>query len=464
MLPCVAIVGRPNVGKSTLFNCLTRSRDALVVDKPGLTRDRKYGRSKMGKRDFWVIDTGGIFGNPDAIETLMQDQVQLAIQEAQVVVFLVDGQSGLVHGDIEIAQHLRAMGCRVIVVANKSERADFDQLNAEFSELGLGEVYAIAAAHWRGVRQLADVVCTYFSEQEPEPDACTNPAIRVAVIGRPNVGKSTLINCLVGSKRVLAFDMPGTTRDSVIVPFERENISYELVDTAGLRRRAKVNDKIEKFSAVKALEAIELAQVVIVVCDAQEGITDQDSHLIGLVIEAGRALVIAINKSDDLQASQVSKVERDLDLKLSYINYARRPRISALKGFGIKKMWSCVLEAHDAAQKKISTSVLNTTFSAIKAHHPPPIVRGRAIRMRYVHLGGHYPPTIVIHGNQLNKLPDSYKRYLENTFRESFGLFGTPLKLQFKTTENPFAGRKNVLSNRQKEQRKRLLKFVKRKK
>ena len=462
--PMVAIIGRPNVGKSTIFNCFTRSHDALVADIPGLTRDRKYGVSKLGSKPFMLIDTGGLFGNPDSLESLMQQQVKEAIEQADLILFVVDAQTGLTLGDHDIAKTLRSLTNKVLLIANKAEATNPHHLTADFSELAMGEVHAISASHWKGIRPLADEVCRHLPNADWKPTQPDEDIIRIAIIGRPNVGKSTLVNRLLGEERVLAFDMPGTTRDAINVPFSRKDQAYEFIDTAGIRRRSKVNQAIEKFSAIKALNAIEQASVAIVVCDAQEGVTDQDAHLIGLVTQAGRALIIAINKTDHLDQDQKNKLQRDLDLKLPFVSYAKKHNISALHGTGVGKLWPLIHEAHDANFTQLKTADLNQTIMAIIDHHPPPLVKGRRVRIRYAHLGGHNPLTVVLHGNQLNQLPNSYKRYLENALRETFNLYGTPLKLILKSSENPFAGRKNKLNERQLKKRKRLMQFIRKKK
>ncbi len=455
--PLVTIVGRPNVGKSTLFNCLTRSRNALVANFSGLTRDRIYGIVKHGNTAFRLVDTGGLCGNPDDIENLMQDQVNIAIEEAQLIIFLVDGSVGLTQGDRDIADQLRRKSIQLLVVANKSEATEYSQINAEFSELGLGQVHAISASHRAGINVLRDYILDQLEPFDWQQTETETDRIRIAIVGRPNVGKSTLTNRLLKAQRVVAYDMPGTTRDSIYIPHERAGVAYEFIDTAGIKRRAKVHEKVETFSIIKALDAINNAAVSIVVCDAQEGITDQDAHLIAAVISAGRALVIVLNKMDGLSDDQKIKTERELDLKLGFIQYARKVPISALHGTRVGLLWQYIEEAYTAAHKKISTSELNKVFESIISHHAPPIVNGRTIRMRYAHIGGHNPPTILIHGNQLDKLPKTYLRYLENAFREAFNLFGTPLKLVYKNSENPFAGRKNKLSDRQQMRRKRLI-------
>ena len=455
--PLVTIVGRPNVGKSTLFNCLTRSRNALVANFSGLTRDRIYGIVKHGNTAFRLVDTGGLCGNPDDIENLMQDQVNIAIEEAQLIIFLVDGSVGLTQGDRDIADQLRRKSIQLLVVANKSEATEYSQINAEFSELGLGQVHAISASHRAGINVLRDYILDQLEPFDWQQTETETDRIRIAIVGRPNVGKSTLTNRLLKAQRVVAYDMPGTTRDSIYIPHERAGVAYEFIDTAGIKRRAKVHEKVETFSIIKALDAINNAAVSIVVCDAQEGITDQDAHLIAAVISAGRALVIVLNKMDGLSDDQKIKIERELDLKLGFIQYARKVPISALHGTRVGLLWQYIEEAYTAAHKKISTSELNKVFESIISHHAPPIINGRTIRMRYAHIGGHNPPTILIHGNQLDKLPKTYLRYLENAFREAFNLFGTPLKLVYKNSENPFAGRKNKLSDRQQMRRKRLI-------
>jgi len=464
MKPVIALVGRPNVGKSTLFNCLTRSRDALVADFAGLTRDRKYGEGQVGERPYLVIDTGGLSGEEEGIDSVMAQQARLAISEADHVLFMVDGRGGLTAGDQEIATYLRQCGKPVTVVVNKTDGIDPDMARNEFYVLGLGDPFSIAAVHGRGVTSMM----TQLLEQFPAPEVVEEHAegaedenVKVAIIGRPNVGKSTLVNRLLGEERVVVFDMPGTTRDSIYIPFERDGRAYTLIDTAGVRRKSRVGEAIEKFSIVKTLQAISDAHVVIMVLDAREGISEQDAHLLGFAMEAGRAMVIAINKWDGLTHDQKEKVRHDLEIKLPFLNFARIHHISALHGTGVGELFGSVRKAYESAMRKLSTPQLTKLLEDMVATHQPPIVKGRRIKLRYAHQGGKNPPLIVIHGNQLDSVPDSYKRYLENGYRKYLRLEGTPIRIEFKGGENPFAGKRNTLTPRQMHKRKRLVDFIK---
>ncbi len=463
MLPVIALLGRPNVGKSTLFNHLTRSRDALVADEPGLTRDRQYGFGKVGARPYIVIDTGGITGAAAGIDALMLKQSMKALAEADAAVFVVDGRAGISADDERIAAELRRSGKPVWLAVNKTEGMPGDIVGADFHALGLAEPRAISAAHGQGVASLIDDVLAPFPETDslPEDDA---DRIRVAVIGRPNVGKSTLINRLIGEDRLVAFDQPGTTRDAVAVPFERDDVRYTLVDTAGVRRKSRVSEAIEKFSIVKTLQAIEEAHVVIIVFDAREGITDQDASLAGLALDRGRAIVLAVNKWDRLPAEQRDRIKVELDIRLPFLSFARLHFISALHGTGVGDLFGSVGEAHAAAMRELSTSELTRALESAVQMHQPPLVRGRRIKLRYAHQGGKRPPVIVIHGNQTERVPDAYRRYLENLFRERFDLYGTPVRIEFKSGENPFAGRRNTLTPRQVQKKKRMISHYKRKK
>lgn len=467
MIPVIALVGRPNVGKSTLFNCLTRSRDALVADQPGLTRDRKYGDGRIGDRPYVVVDTGGLSGRGDELDELMARQAELAIQESDVTLFLVDAREGLTAQDELIAAQLRRLGKPVFLVVNKAEGLDEHTAGAEFFALGLGQPHAISAAHGRGIGQLMEKVLAALPpapEEEAESGEDTGPApIRIAFAGRPNVGKSTLINRIVGEERVLAYDLPGTTRDTIEVPFERAGKSYLLIDTAGVRRRSRVAGAVEKFSVIKTLKAIEAANVVIAVLDAREGITEQDAGLVGFVVDSGRSLVVAVNKWDGLSEDQKANVRRELDLKLPFINFAKVHFISALRGTGIGELFKSVDKAYESATRKLPTPQLTRILEQAVERNPPPLVRGRRIKLRYAHQGGHNPPVIVIHGNQTEAVPDVYRRYLTNAFRTALNLTGTPVRLEFRTGENPYADRKNELTPRQLKRRKRLMRFVKRK-
>jgi len=442
MLPTIALVGRPNVGKSTLFNRLTRSRDALVADLPGLTRDRHYGRGRLGGKAHIVVDTGGLEpGARDGIFHEMARQSLQAVDEADVVLFLVDGREGLTPSDEAIARELRKRGRPLTVVVNKSEGRSREAVAGEFHALGLGEPVAISAAHGDGVDALIEAVLQPFPAQEPVPEH--DPGrIRVAVVGRPNVGKSTLVNALLGEERVIAFDQPGTTRDSIYIDFERGPRRYTLIDTAGLRRRGKVEETAEKFSVLKTLQAIEDANVVILLLDAQQDIVDQDAHIAGYILDAGRALVVAVNKWDGLDEARRQQVKRDLERKLAFLSFARLHFVSALTGQGLGALLPSVEAAYAAAMIKLPTPKLTRALIDAVGRQPPPRAGLFRPKLRYAHQGGSNPPIIVIHGNQLNALPDSYRRYLSRCFTETFKLQGTPLRLQFKVTENPYARRK----------------------
>ncbi|MFP4181693.1 MAG: ribosome biogenesis GTPase Der [Thiohalospira sp.] len=455
MKPILALVGRPNVGKSTLFNRLTRSRDALVADFPGLTRDRQYGEARVGDRDLVLVDTGGLGAASDDVEAGMEEQAWQAVDEADGVLFLVDGRDGLSSGDEAVAAGLRERGVPVTLVVNKGEGLPKEATAAEFHALGLGEPRVISAAHGQGVVSAVEAALPPAPEPEEEAEEAPDPGIPVAVVGRPNVGKSTLVNRLLGEERVLVHDGAGTTRDAVRVPFERDGERWTLIDTAGVRRRSKVHQTVEKFSIVKTLQAVDAAGVVILVMDAREGITDQDAHLIGHVIDAGRALVLAINKWDHLPAEQKEKVRRDIDRRLPFVDFARRRFVSALHGTGVGKLLDDARRAWASADRDLPTSDLNRLLEDAVAAHQPPMVRGRRIKLRYAHQAGTHPPTIVVHGNQAAKAPEAYRRYLMNTFRKHFQLEGTPLRLELRTGDNPYAGKKNPLTKSQEDKRRR---------
>jgi GTP-binding protein len=442
MLPTIALVGRPNVGKSTLFNRLTRSRDALVADLPGLTRDRHYGRGRVGGKPYIVVDTGGLEpGARSGIFHEMARQSLQAVDEADVVLFLVDGREGLTPSDEAIARELRKRGRPLALVVNKSEGRSREAVAGEFHALGLGAPVAISAAHGDGVDALVEAVLQPFPAQEPAPEH--DPGrIRVAVVGRPNVGKSTLVNTLLGEERVIAFDQPGTTRDSIYIDFERGPRRYTLIDTAGLRRRGKVEEIAEKFSVLKTLQAIEDANVVILLLDAQQDIVDQDAHIAGYILDAGRALVVAVNKWDGADEARRQQVKRDLERKLAFLSFARLHFVSALTGQGVGALLPSLDAAYAAAMIKLPTPKLTRALIDATTRQPPPRAGLFRPKLRYAHQGGSNPPIIVIHGNQLNALPDSYRRYLSRCFTETFKLQGTPLRLQFKVTENPYARRK----------------------
>lgn len=465
MLPVIAIVGAPNVGKSTLFNRLTRTRDALVADEPGVTRDRQYGIGNAGSRRFIVVDTGGITdAGGNRIQALTTKQANRAVEEADAVIFVVDGRAAPTADDEHLAAMLRRTGVSITLAVNKTEGAPRDTAVAEFHRLGVSEPVAIAAVHGHGVRNLLDEILDSIppadgNTQSEEDDA--DSGIKTAIVGKPNVGKSTLINRLLGEERVVAHDMPGTTRDTIHVAWERHGQRYTLIDTAGIRRRARVTGGIERFSVIKAIQAIERANVAVLVIDAREGVTDQDATLLEQIEQSGRALVIAINKWDGMHHDQREIARRTLDLKLGFIDYASVHFISALHGSGVGNLVDTVALAWRSAMAKFSTPQLNTLLEAANARHAPPMVRGRRIKMRYAHQGGSNPPRIVIHGNQLDMLPDSYQRYLSRFFRTALKLEGTPLKIELRKSHNPFEGRKNTLTPRQERQRKRMMRHVK---
>ena len=464
MLPVLALIGRPNVGKSTLFNRLTRSRDALVADYPGLTRDRQYGFGKLGPIPYLVIDTGGVAGGEEGIQELMVEQTVRALEEADVAIIMVDGRSGLTAADEHVAELARKHASKTFLAVNKSEGLDSTIAAGEFHGLGMGEPLPVSATHGDHINALMDRVLADFEvadAEESEGDE-DDRELRIAVVGRPNVGKSTLINRLIGEDRLVVFDQPGTTRDSVSVPFERNDRKYELIDTAGIRRRAKVSEAIEKFSIVKALQAIERAQVVVAVLDAHEGVTEQDVSLLGLILERGRALVVVTNKWDGLSAAERKHVRDELDRRLPFLDFAERMTISALHGTAVGDLLPAVERAFRAATRDLSTKDLTRELENAVTAHPPPLVRGRRIRLRYAHQGGRNPPVIVIHGNQTERVPEAYRRYLINRFRKVFKLKGTPVRLTLKTSKNPFKGRRNKLTPRQEQKRKRLMKHAKR--
>ncbi|ETT02457.1 ribosome biogenesis GTPase Der [Providencia sp. PROV188] len=490
MIPVVALVGRPNVGKSTLFNRLTRTRDALVADFPGLTRDRKYGRAEVEGHEFIIIDTGGIDGTEEGVETHMAAQSLQAIEEADVVLFMVDARAGLMPADEGIAKHLRSRKKKTYLVANKTDGIDANIVVGDFYSLGLGEIYPIAASHGRGVTQLIEhslkpfievedeeieltdeeANAAYWAELEAEGefsedeeddfDPSTLP-IKLAIVGRPNVGKSTLTNRILGEDRVVVFDMPGTTRDSIYIPMERDEREYILIDTAGVRKRGKVTETVEKFSVIKTLQAIEDANVVLLVIDAREGISDQDLSLLGFILNAGRSLVIAVNKWDGMKPEDREHVKDMLELRLGFVDFARIHFISALHGSGVGNLFESVQEAYESATRRVGTALLTRIMKMAEDEHQPPLIRGRRVKMKYAHAGGHNPPIVVIHGNQVSDLPDSYKRYLMNYFRRSLNVMGTPIRILFKEGENPYADKKNKLTPTQLRKRKRLMQHLK---
>jgi len=438
MKPTLVIVGRPNVGKSTLFNRLTRSRDALVADQPGLTRDRHYGHGRLGDKPFLVVDTGGF--EPQAKEGIVHEmarQAESAIAEADVLVFVVDVRSGLVPQDKVIADLLRRSGRPVIVAANKGEGMERAVVAAEFHELGCGAPLVISAAHGDGIRELVDLALEPFPDKADGDEEPRGP--RVAIAGRPNVGKSTLVNTLLGEERVIAFDMPGTTRDAIEVPFERNGKAYTLIDTAGLRRKGRVFEAIEKFSVIKTLQAVEEANVVILMVDATQEISDQDAHIAGFAIDAGRALVVAVNKWDAVDPYRRERIRQDVARKLNFLGFAKVHNVSALKGQGIGGILSSVDGAYAAAMAKLSTPKLTRVLIAAVEKQAPPRHGAFRPKLRYAHQGGSNPPVVVIHGTALEHIPASYTRFLERYFLEAFKLQGTPLRIQYKTARNPYA-------------------------
>lgn len=449
--PVIALVGRPNVGKSTLFNRLTRTRDAIVADYPGLTRDRQYGTGRVGHSPYIIVDTGGLSGEVEGVDPLMAGQVKTAIEDADAVLFLVDGRQGIIPADEVIANYIRQFDKPVYVLVNKAEGTDSDMITSEFHQLGLGQPLAISSAHGDNVAYAIDHVLDQIPEkfEDEELELDDHPGVRVAVIGRPNVGKSTLINRMIGEDRVVAFDMPGTTRDSIFVPFERNGKPYTLIDTAGVRRRKNIKEKIEKFSIVKAMEAMEDSHVVILVIDGSEGLTDQDLTLLGLAIESGRGLVIAVNKWDNLSSDQRDWVKNELSFRIRFADYAKQHIISALHGTGVGDLFKTINAVHEAAFKRVSTSDLNRVLEQAVLEHQPPLIAGRRVKLRYAHLGGLNPPRVIIHGNQVDKLPAAYTKYLVNVFRKAFRWVGTPVSVEYKATENPFEGRKNKMKHRQ---------------
>jgi GTP-binding protein len=465
MIPVIALVGRPNVGKSTLFNQLTRSRDALVANLPGLTRDRKYGEARIGSRPFVVIDTGGISGDEKGIDSQMAGQSMTAIEEADAVLFMVDAREGLNPTDEALARHLRQRNKAFHLVVNKIDGINEDVATSEFYALGVASMYAIAASHGRGVRNMIDSVLQGFpEEQEREEEQPYPNSTRVAIVGRPNVGKSTLVNRLLGEERVVVYNEPGTTRDSIYIDFERGERQYTLIDTAGVRRRKNVRQTVEKFSIVKTLKAISDAHVVVLVMDAHEGIVDQDMHLLGHCIDAGRGLVLSVNKWDGIESDQRDWIKSELERRLQFADYADVHYISALHGTGVGHLYKSIDAAYQSATRKLSTNQLNLILEGAVFDHPPPMINGRRIKLRYVHAGGQNPPLIIIHGNQTGNVPNNYVRYLEKVFRRELELVGTPVRIEFRSGDNPFAEKRNKLTQRQVQRKRRLMSHVKKNK
>lgn len=465
MIPVIALVGRPNVGKSTLFNQLTRSRDALVADFPGLTRDRKYGESRIGSRPFVVIDTGGLSGEEEGIDSPMAVQSLAAIDEADIVLLIVDAREGLNATDEALASRLRQRGKPFAVAVNKIDGLNEDVATGDFYALGVDTLHPIAAAHGRGLtRMLEQVLDAFPEEDEIAGRGPSSDSVRVAIVGRPNVGKSTLVNRLLGEERVVVFDEPGTTRDSIYIDYEREGRKYTLIDTAGVRRRKNVKLVVEKFSIVKTLKAVEDAHVVVLVMDAHEGIVDQDMHMLGYCMDKGRALVLAVNKWDGIDADQRDWIRRELDRRLRFADYADTHYISALHGTGVGHLYKSINSAYASATRKLNTNALTRILEGAVLDHPPPMVNGRRIKLRYAHAGGQNPPLIVIHGNQTGDVPGSYQRYLEKVYRRELELAGTPVRIEFRTGENPYADKRNKLTGRQVQRRRRLMAHVKKSK
>ena len=465
MLPVIALVGRPNVGKSTLFNQLTRSRDALVADFPGLTRDRKYGEARLGNQRYVVIDTGGISGYEEGIDSAMAYQSLAAIEESDAVLFLVDAREGLNAADEALARHLRQRNKAFHLVVNKIDGIDENVATGDFYALGVDSMFAIAASHGRGVRGMIEQVLSRFPPEASEAEQqAFSGSTRVAVVGRPNVGKSTLVNRLLGEDRVVVYDQPGTTRDSIYIDYQRNERDYTLIDTAGVRRRKNVREVVEKFSIVKTLKAIDDAHVVVLVMDAHEGIVDQDMHLLGHCIEAGRGLVLAVNKWDGVEPDQRDWIKSELGRRLAFADYADIHFISALHGTGVGHLYKSIDAAHASATRKLSTHALTRILEGAVFDHAPPMVNGRRIKLRYAHAGGQNPPLIVIHGNQTGKVPNSYSRYLEKVYRRELDLVGTPVRIEFRTSENPYADKRNKLTQRQVQRKRRLMAHVKKSK
>jgi GTP-binding protein len=476
VIPVIALVGRPNVGKSTLFNRITKSRDAIVANLAGLTRDRKYGEAIVGGKRCMVIDTGGISGEEQGIDAAMAGQSRLAIEEADKVLFIVDAREGMTGADQTLAKYLRQQHKDVIVVANKTDGLDAEVAISDFYRLGLGEVHAISASQGRGVNpMLSAVLRDYPSEKEQaenldtqaedaDADAEEVRAIRIAIVGRPNVGKSTLVNRLLGEDRVVVYDQPGTTRDSIYIDFEREGKKYTFIDTAGIRRRKNISETVEKFSIVKALQAIHDSHAVLVLIDAQEGLVDQDLHLLGQVIESGRALVVVVNKWDGLDVDQKARIKNELERRLRFVSYANIHFISALHGSGVGDLYASIEQAYRAAYEKFSTSRLTRILEGAQVDHPAPLVHSRRIKLRYAHFGGNNPPRIIIHGNQVKDVPGHYTRYLEKVFRRELDLSGTPVVIEYRQGENPYADKNNTLTIRQIKKRQRLVRHFKKSK
>ncbi|NIJ70721.1 ribosome biogenesis GTPase Der [Xanthomonas sp. 60] len=463
MLPLVALVGRPNVGKSTIFNALTRTRDALVHDQPGVTRDRNYGVCRLDEDNpFLIVDTGGIAEQEEGLAGATARQARAAAAEADLIIFVVDARDGTSSLDDDILAWLRKLSQPKVLLINKIDGTHEDTVRAEFSRYGFSEMLTISAAHRQGLDDLLDEVVQRLPEEGTTAEMDNDPnRVRIAFVGRPNVGKSTLVNRILGEDRMIASEVPGTTRDSIAVDLERDGREYRLIDTAGLRRRGKVDEAVEKFSVVKTLQAIEQCQVAVLMLDAHEGVTDQDASVLGAVLDAGRALVIAINKWDGLTEYQRSQAETQLSLRLGFVPWAENVRISAMHGSGLRELFNAVHRAHTSANHEFSTSEVNKALEVATEANPPPTIRGHVSKLRYVHPAGANPPTFIVHGTRLRDLQESYKRYLENFFRKRFKLVGTPVQFIFREGANPYEGKKNVLTERQVKAKRRMMKHVK---
>jgi len=462
MLPVVALVGRPNVGKSTLFNVLTRTRDALVHDLPGLTRDRHYGVCRQGLREFVVVDTGGLTGDKEGIGALTARQVDFAIEEADLIVFVVDAREGGLPQDRNILADVRRTGKPLLLVVNKIDGVDESNALAEFSSFGIATTLTTSAAHGRGVPGLVEALLSRLPESDPdEPSDYLNQGTRVAIVGRPNVGKSTLVNRLLGEDRVVVSEVAGTTRDSISVALERDGKRYTLIDTAGVRRRGRVEEAVEKFSVIKALQSIAAANVAVVVLDAHEGVSEQDATVIGHVLEARRALVIAVNKWDGLSTYERDQCRDSLSRKLDFIGYVRIVTISALHGSGIAELMRAIDRAYTSTMRQFKSAELTRALEKAYESYQPPLIRGHAPKLRFAHPGGTNPPGIVIHGSRTKHIGEGYRRYLENFFRKRFKLEGTPIRIEFRENENPYADKKNELTERQVKKRRRLIRNAK---
>ncbi|MDP6183533.1 MAG: ribosome biogenesis GTPase Der [Gammaproteobacteria bacterium] len=460
--PVLAILGRPNVGKSTLFNRLTKTRDALVADVPGVTRDVNVGVGRVGDAAYLVADTGGIDNAAKGnIGAQVTEQTLNTLAECDALLLVVDARDGLSGEDEAIGEAIRKMSIPVYLVVNKVDDENLELASVEFNRMGLGEPILIAALSGKGVHDLIARVTSGWVTEEAHPLDAEGTRIRVAIVGRPNVGKSTLVNRMIGEERMITADFPGTTRDSVAIDFDRRGQRFKLIDTAGLRRRSRVSDTVEKFSAVKALQAIDLAAVIVLVLDAQDAVTDQDAHLLGLVLESGRSVVIAVNKWDGLSQEKRDQIRRELDRKLKFIEYAERTFISALHGTAVGTLFANIEKAWRSSQLTVRTNIVTEILQSAVAAHPPPLIRGRRVKLRYAHFGGRNPPTIVIHGNQTKSLPAAYQRYLENFFRKAFKLVGTPVRMEFKQGGNPYADKRNPLTPRQVKRKRRMMKHVK---